>query len=213
MYKNLLLVTLISFSSIIAAPEKTFEDQLGDVTSNRNVRYNKGTLTITEQRIQGKYLVGGAASATLITAGAIVEDPVAKGCCLATGIGLGLLSGISAAYDPNLWYDAELYRFDNRGLAVNESYVFQWSQVHSLTVEDYFREEFSEIPVASLHEGEPAQKVKVSTGRKYAGRSLVIRGKHSSRLWSVNEPDLHGPLSFNQFVDVCELYKGKHGAA
>jgi hypothetical protein len=212
MRKNLLFVSLLSFSTIIAAPQ-TFEDQLSDILGNRNIRYKNGTLTVTEQCMQGKYIAGGLASIALTTVGVAVENPVAKGCCIGSGIALGLVSGISAVYDPNLWYDAELYRFDNHGLAVRENYVVRWSQVHSLTIEDFFKEEFSEVPVASVHEGQPAQKVKVSTGRKYAGRSLVVRGKHSSRLWSINEPDLQGPLNFNQFVDVCELYKGKHGAA
>lgn len=212
MYKNLLLASLMSFSAVIAVPQ-TFEDQLRDVVSNPHARYKNGTLTITEKCMQGKYIAGGVASVALTTVGVAVENPVAKGCCIASGIALGLASGIAAAYDPNLWYDAELYRFDKHGLAVRENYVVQWSQVHSLTIEDFFKEEFSEIPVASMHEGEPSQKVKVSTGRKYAGRSLVVRGKHSSRLWSINEPDLKGPLNFNQFVDVCELYKSKFGAA
>ena len=184
---------------------KDFNHKFNHLLYHPYVRYNQGQVDIlykiSAMEMTGLGLLGGATAYGC----AVSPEPVGR-------VFFGAVAGLSFA---TILYKAwKVYSrvpcltFSEQGLKTESTFLFNWSQIEDVAITEVFDQAYSG------HAFQPLDGYQYQTGdvtNVYAGRSLVVYGKHKTRLWSIEERNNWMPVPLNDLVDLLNFYRDRYG--
>jgi hypothetical protein len=207
MNKTLFLVAglLSVVQPAVADRQDAFVQKFNHLLYHPYVRYHQGKVDILYKLSALEMTLLGLCGAGATYGCAISPDVAARVVCG----GIATISFGAMAYKMwKVYNHVPCLTFSEQGLQTDSSFLFNWGQVEDIKIEEVFDQ------VYTGHGFQPVDGYQFNTGgvsQQYAGRSLVVYGKHKTRLWAVDERTHWMPVPLNDLIDLLQFFRDRYG--
>ena len=189
---------------VLADRQDPFVTKFNHLLCNPKVVYRDARLDILYQMSWAEMISLGLIGGFSTLGAAVVRETGGK---VVFGLLGASMFGVMAYKAWKVHARVPALSFTEQGLQTDSTFQFNWGQIEEVKIEEVFDS------IYTGHGFQPVDGYQFQTGsaeQQYAGRRLVVYGKHKSRLWVVEERANSLAIGLNDLIDVVEYYRGRY---